>query len=109
MYQRKRETNRLPCCGAGLAPLCPDGSYFILFLDTSSLPIQVSAGQRRDVAVCRWLTSEIGVAAIPPSPFYSTAHQHLTDNLARFTFCKTDEMLDEAVRRLGGLSVAVHQ
>lgn len=100
MYQRKRNKLLAALQAAGLAPLCPDGSYFILF-DTSSLPIQVSAGQRRDVAVCRWLTSEIGVAAIPPSPFYSAAHQHLTDSLARFTFCKTDEMLDEAVQRLG--------
>ncbi len=43
-----------------------------------------------------------GVMAIPPSPFYSPAHQYLTDNLARFCFCKTDEMLDEAVRRYRG-------
>jgi aspartate/methionine/tyrosine aminotransferase len=55
---------------------------------------------RRDVAVCRWLTTEVGVAAIPPSPFYSTAHQPLADSLARFCFCKTDDMLDEAARRL---------
>jgi aspartate/methionine/tyrosine aminotransferase len=46
------------------------------------------------------LTEEIGVAAIPPSPFYSQPHQHLTDNLARLTFCKTDEMLAEAAHRL---------
>jgi aspartate/methionine/tyrosine aminotransferase len=52
------------------------------------------------VAVCRWLTTEIGVAAIPPSPFYSAPHQPLTDNLARFTFCKSDDLLDEAARRL---------
>ena len=51
------------------------------------------------MAVCKWLTRTVGVAAIPPSPFYSPAHQHLTDQIARFTFCKTDDMLDEAVRR----------
>jgi aspartate/methionine/tyrosine aminotransferase len=55
---------------------------------------------RRDVAVCRWLTREVGVAAIPPSPFYSEPHRDLTDNLARFTFCKTDDLLEEAARRL---------
>ncbi|MCB0022457.1 MAG: aminotransferase class I/II-fold pyridoxal phosphate-dependent enzyme [Caldilinea sp.] len=83
----------------GLTPIVPDGSYFIIF-DTSTLDVPVPAGTRRDVAVCRWLTGEIGVAAIPPSPFYSGPHQHLTDQMARFTFCKTDDMLEEAAQRL---------
>jgi aspartate/methionine/tyrosine aminotransferase len=42
----------------------------------------------------------VGVAAIPPSPFFSEPHKYLVENLARFCFCKTDEMLEEAVRRL---------
>jgi aspartate/methionine/tyrosine aminotransferase len=99
MYGAKRDRLLNALADAGLTPQRPDGSYFILF-DTSSLPIEAAAGQRRDVAVCRWLTTEIGVAAIPPSPFYSAPHQHLTDGLARFTFCKTDDLLDEAARRL---------
>ena len=55
---------------------------------------------RRDVAVCRWMATEIGVVSIPPSPFYSEPHQLLADQIVRFTFCKTDEMLEEAARRL---------
>ena len=73
-------------------------------ISSSSTPatcdVPVEPGARRDYAVCRWFTRQVGVAAIPPSPFYSEAHQHLTDNLARFTFCKTDDLLDEAARRL---------
>ena len=104
MYQAKRAKLLQVLDDAGLPPMTPDGSYFIV-VDTSRLTVVVEPGTRRDVAVCRWLTQEVGVAAIPPSPFYSTAHQHLTDNLARFTFCKTDEMLDEAARRLQRLKV----
>ncbi|MFO7632569.1 MAG: aminotransferase class I/II-fold pyridoxal phosphate-dependent enzyme [Caldilinea sp.] len=99
MYQGKRDRLLDVLDAAGLTPMAPDGSYFII-VDTASLDAPVKPGERRDIAVCRWLTQEIGVAAIPPSPFYSEPHQHLTDNLARFTFCKTDEMLDEAARRL---------
>ena len=99
MYQAKRDVLLNALDDVGLTPMTPDGSYFIV-VDTSKLPVDVPPGARRDVAVCRWFTREIGVAAIPPSPFYSVAHQELTDNLARFTFCKTDEMLHEAARRL---------
>lgn len=99
MYQAKRDTLLAGLTKVGLTPTAPDGSYFIL-VDTSGLDVAAPAGQRRDVAVCRWLTTEVGVTAIPPSPFYSAAHASLCDNIARFTFCKTDDMLDEAVRRL---------
>jgi N-succinyldiaminopimelate aminotransferase len=42
----------------------------------------------------------VGVAAIPPSVFYGPEHRHLGQGLARFAFCKTEAVLDEAVRRL---------
>jgi aspartate/methionine/tyrosine aminotransferase len=99
MYGAKRDFLLGALQAVGLRPMVPDGSYFIV-VDTSGLAVPVPPGERRDVAVCRWLTREVGVAAIPPSPFYSEPHRHLTDNLARFTFCKTDEMLAEAARRL---------
>ncbi len=99
MYQAKRDKLVHALERAGLTPTVPDGSYFVL-ADTGHLDVPVPQGERRDVAVCRWLTTQVGVAAIPPSAFYSPAHRHLVANLARFTFCKTDEALDEAARRL---------
>jgi aspartate/methionine/tyrosine aminotransferase len=99
MYQSKRDKLLRVLQEVGLAPVRPDGSYFVI-VDTSKFDVPVPPGTRRDVAVCRWLTSEVGVAAIPPSAFYSAGHQHLTDQIARFCFCKTDETLDEAARRL---------
>lgn len=99
MYKAKRDFLLNTLRRVGLKPLTPQGSYFIL-VDTSHLAVPIEAGSRRDQSVCRWFTREVGVAAIPPSPFYSPAHQHLTDNLARFCFCKTDETLAEAALRL---------
>ena len=98
-YQAKRDKLIGALDEVGLTPVRPDGSYFII-VATGHLPVPVPEGTRRDVAVARWFTTDVGVTAIPPSPFYSPQHQYLTDNLARFCFCKTDDMLDEAVRRL---------
>ena len=46
---------------------------------------------------CRFLTSEIGVAAIPLSAFYADGRDQ---SLARFCFAKKDETLDLALERL---------
>lgn len=99
MYQEKRDKLLSVLAEVGLRPVRPDGSYFIL-VHTDHLDVPLEEGYRRDFSICRWFTREIGVAAIPPSPFYSPQHAHLTDNLARFCFCKTDDMLDEAAERL---------
>ncbi|MCO5197176.1 MAG: methionine aminotransferase [Anaerolineae bacterium] len=94
MYQTKRNMLVTGLRSAGLKPLVPRGSYFVM-VDISDL------GFENDVAFCRYLTTEIGVAAIPPSAFY----HHSADgaNLARFAFCKTDELLDAAAQRLAQL------
>lgn len=55
---------------------------------------------RPDYQFCRWLTKDIGVAAIPPSAFYSNENASAVANYARFAFCKKDETLKEAEKRL---------
>ncbi|WP_426746354.1 methionine aminotransferase [Myxococcus faecalis] len=92
-YAARRERLLSGLRDAGLKAHVPEGSYFIL-TDISGL------GFADDVAFCRHLVSEVGVAAIPPSVFYGPEHRHLGHGLARFAFCKTDAVLDEAVRRL---------
>lgn len=99
MYQAKRDKLLAALVKAGLTPTRPQGSYFIL-CQTGHLPIQAQGDEPRDFAVCRWLTRDIGVAAIPPSAFFSPAHKGLVANLARFCFCKTDPVLTEGSRRL---------
>ncbi len=57
----------------------------------------------KDYEFCRWLIREIGVGGIPPSAFVSPPHAKLTENYARFAFCKKDETMDEAAKRLNKL------
>ena len=76
---------------AGFQCDAPQGSYYVLadFTALSDLP---------DDEFSYWLTSEIGVAVVPGSSFYSSPEHGR--NLVRFAFCKTVDVLEEAVRRL---------
>lgn len=76
---------------AGLKPIVPQGTYFVM-IDIGGL------GFADDRAFCRFLTTEVGVAAIPPGSFYSDPARGAY--LARFAFCKTRATLEEAARRL---------
>jgi aspartate/methionine/tyrosine aminotransferase len=76
---------------SGLPTLPIAGSYFLM-ADISEL------GFASDADFCRFLTSEVGVAAVPPSAFYVDAST--APLLARFCFAKRDETLQEAGRRL---------
>lgn len=81
----------------GLNPITPQGTYFVI-CDIGSL------GFADDVTFCRYLTTEIGVAAIPPSAFYLNPADGAA--LARFAFCKSRDVLEEAARRLAKLRVS---
>ena len=83
----------------GLRVSVPQGTYFIM-ADITPL------GYDDDVTFCRWLTTQVGVAAIPPTAFYTDAHKHLGRTWARFAFCKRRETLEHAVARLAALSTA---
>ncbi len=73
--------------------LSPQGGYFIV-ADSSALEFS------DDVALCDALPERVGVAAVPPSAFYSDAHKQLARHLVRFAFCKSDEAILEAGKRL---------
>jgi aspartate/methionine/tyrosine aminotransferase len=76
---------------AGLRPIRPQGTFFIMS-DVSGL------GFEDDVAFARYMAAEVGVACIPPSAFYHDPSQ--AGVLARWCFAKTDETLDAAGERL---------
>jgi hypothetical protein len=57
-----------------------------------------------DVEFARYLVKDVGVAAVPGSSFYRNAAAGRTK--LRFCFCKKDETLIEADRRLAKLAVA---
>jgi N-succinyldiaminopimelate aminotransferase len=74
------------------------GSYF-LCADPRPL------GYDDSTAFCAALPEQVGVAAIPMSAFCdpAAAHAGALNHLVRFTFCKRDDTLDEAIRRLSAL------
>ena len=75
--------------------VAPAASGYFLMADHSAF------GDLSDEAFCAKLIEEVGVAAIPPSSFYS--HPELGRSLTRFAFCKREATIEEAIRRLGRL------
>jgi N-succinyldiaminopimelate aminotransferase len=62
-------------------------------------------GYHDSTAFCAALPERIGVAAIPMTAFCDPAANDYNEwnHLVRFTFCKRDDTLDEAIRRLASL------
>ena len=60
-------------------------------------------GFEDDVAFARHLVETVGVAPVPGSSFYNDPNDGA--GLIRFVFCKKDETLDEAARRLASLEL----
>jgi aspartate/methionine/tyrosine aminotransferase len=96
-YTARRDFLAGALISAGLPTLPVQGSYFLL-VDVAGL------GFPDDVSFCRYLTSEIGVAAIPPSAFYADPAR--APLLARFCFAKKEETLRAAADRLQKLRTA---
>jgi len=92
-YQRKRDLFRAGLAKTRLKLLPSEGTYFqcVDISEVSDLP---------EVEFCQWLTTEMGVAAIPLSAFYGGSFDQ---RVVRFCFAKKDETLRAALERLAGL------
>jgi aspartate/methionine/tyrosine aminotransferase len=91
LYQRRRdvlleilERHHFTC-------FKPLGAYYIM-TDIRTF------GFADDVEFARYLVKDVGVAAVPGSSFYKSSNEGRTK--LRFCFCKKDETLSEADRRL---------
>ncbi len=82
---------------AGFGVFRPAGTYFVT---TDIRPLGESDG----VAFCRALPERCGVVAVPNAVFYDHAPEGA--HFVRFAFCKREEVLREAVERLGALTPA---
>jgi N-succinyldiaminopimelate aminotransferase len=98
-YQAKRDRMLAAFQEAGFKVLKPQGSYFIMVDWRGVAPAHVTD----DVRFAHWLTTEIGVACIPPSIFYQDSDKHLGKYFARFAICKKDETLAAAAERFAKL------
>jgi N-succinyldiaminopimelate aminotransferase len=103
-YAARRDRLAASLLAAGLPTLACEGAYFLL-ADISRARDSNGAAFADDFAFCRFLTEQIGVAAIPPSAFYTEANAPQGKRLARFAFCKRDQTLAEAALRLARLRV----
>ena len=90
-YCHKRDLLCAELAQVGFVPFIPKGAYYVL-TDISKLTVE------NDFEFAIRLVEEIGVATVPGSSFYSS--RELGANKIRFAFCKTEETLREAVRRL---------
>lgn len=92
-YQRKRDLFRDGLAQTRFKLLPSDGTYFqcVDYRAVSDLP---------ESEFAKWLTTEMGVAAIPVSAFY---HQPRESGIVRFCFAKQDATLKLALERLATL------
>lgn len=87
----------------------PDGGYFVLvnmkrvdLPEDYDFPEAVRA-RPRDFRLAWFLIMELGVAAIPPTEFYTKERAHTVEDWLRFAVCKEDAVLEDAKERLRGL------
>ena len=125
-YNQKRHilVNALESAGGGgvFKAVIPNGGFFVM-AETSNIkfPYEEIANKitpatphmevvendgttktmmPRDWALSRWLTTTVGVTAIPPSAFYSQENVPLAADTLRFAFCKNNSSLRKASQRL---------
>jgi methionine aminotransferase len=89
-YQAKRDLFLRLLEGSRFRPLACRGTYFQM-VDYSAITAE------RDTEFARRLVTQVGVAAIPISPFLSGVEP---GPVLRFCFAKRDETLDRAAERL---------
>jgi methionine aminotransferase len=93
-YQAKRDFFRAGLDKTKFKLLPALGSYFQC-VDYSGLGIPQA--QLNEADFCKWLTTEVGVAAIPVSAFYD---QPTESGVIRFCFAKQEQTLAKALERL---------
>jgi methionine transaminase len=96
-YQRKRDLFRQGLAQTQFKLLPGEGTYFQC-VDISNLKVPEKNLSEADF--CQWLTTEIGVAAIPLSAFYGSGFDQ---KVIRFCFAKKDDTLKLALERLAKL------
>ena len=89
-YQAKRDSFRAALAETRLQLLPCEGTYFQT-VDYSAV------SDLSELEFAKWLTTQIGVAAIPLSVFYQQPQER---RRVRFCFAKRDETLAQATQRL---------
>jgi aminotransferase len=100
-YRARRDLLYSALIKTGFRCQPPEGAYYILADFSSLRELTGSPAQLSDTEFAVWLSKEIGVTPVPGSSFFREGGGR---DLVRFVFCKTDDILMEATRRLGSLT-----
>ena len=93
-YRDRRDRLVAGLTEVGMDVYPPQGTYFVT---ADVAPLGFDDG----FDFCRTMPAKIGVAAVPNAAFYVDPRRG--QSLVRFGFCKTQESLDEGIKRLGAL------
>ena len=96
-YQVKRDFFRAGLEKTGFKLLPTPGTYFQC-VDYTAL--NIPEAKLPEAEFCKWLTTEVGVAAIPVSAFYEKPTE---SGVVRFCFAKQEQTLANALQRLQAL------
>jgi len=100
-YRGRRDLLYSALTETGFLCTPPEGAYYILCAFTR-LSQAVGSGPRlSDTEFAVWLSKEVGVTPVPGSSFFGHGGGQ---SWVRFVFCKTDDVLLEATRRLRSLA-----
>ena len=96
-YQSKRDYFQTGLQATGFKLLPAPATYFQCVNYTD---LDIPQSKLSEAEFCAWLTSEIGVAAIPVSAFYAAP---VESGVIRFCFAKKEQTLSNALTRLQSL------
>jgi methionine aminotransferase len=96
-YQSKRDYFQSGLQATGFKLLPAPATYFQCVNYTD---LNIPQSKLGEAEFCTWLTSEIGVAAIPVSAFYASP---VESGVIRFCFAKKEQTLSDALVRLQSL------
>ncbi len=121
LYQQRRDQLVNALHRNQLEPIVPQGGYFVVTrfdqvsgfmnrfppslmeiegLAAAGFEVDDSTRDRADYNFARWLSLTCGVTPIPLSAFYCADHADRGHSLVRFAFCKQEQVIEEASRRL---------
>ena len=102
-YRVRRDLLYQALVESGFQCTPPEGAYYIL-TDFSGISTPGGGAPMSDTEFAVWLSREVGVTPVPGSSFFRDSGGGRS--MVRFVFCKTDDILLEAARRLRTLSGA---
>ena len=101
--ERKRDRLFAALAEAGLCPVKPTGTYFMLMRVPKLAAIAATADtptEAYDITFSKWMIRELGFATIPVTPFCSKKNEVIGDTLVRVCFAKKDSTIEAAIHKI---------